>query len=230
MTPFHAAWNSRAATDRPSSVARRSYLAAEFGLLFVGMPTLYALDAIPLPMIPVLVLVALGCTFTMWRDPTFDRSAFWNRAAIRPYLRQILLTFFASALIIGLGVALFEPSRLFELVNRNPVLWLAIMVFYPLLSVYPQEIIYRTFLFHRYQSLFRNPWTMIAVSALAFGYVHIVFENTLSVVMTVIGGVLFAWTYARSASTLLVSIEHALYGCFIFTIGLGWYFYGGAVR
>jgi DNA-binding transcriptional LysR family regulator len=30
------------------------------------------------------------------------------------------------------------------------------MLFYPLLSAYPQEIIFRTFIFHRYQPLFPN--------------------------------------------------------------------------
>ncbi|MEJ0010772.1 MAG: hypothetical protein WDN72_10060 [Alphaproteobacteria bacterium] len=34
----------------------------------------------------------------------------------------------------------------------------------------------------------------------------------------------------RRASLLLVAIEHALYGDFIFTVGLGHYFYEGAVH
>lgn len=37
-------------------------------------------------------------------------------------------------------------------------------------------------------------------------------------------GVLFAWTYERTRSTLAVSVEHALFGCWMFTVGLGSFF------
>ena len=43
--------------------------------------------------------------------------------------------------------------------------------------------------------------------------------------LATIGGLLFAATYERRRSTLLVSIEHGLYGDFIFTVGLGGLFY-----
>jgi membrane protease YdiL (CAAX protease family) len=38
---------------------------------------------------------------------------------------------------------------------------------------------------------------------------------------TFIGGILFAYTYQKTKSTLLVSIEHAIYGCWLFTVGMG---------
>ncbi|HXB22539.1 MAG TPA: hypothetical protein VNV88_14225 [Candidatus Solibacter sp.] len=43
-----------------------------------------------------------------------------------------------------------------------------------------------------------------------------------------IGGLLFALTYQQSGSLLLACIEHAIFGNFIFTIGLGQFFYHGA--
>ena len=43
-------------------------------------------------------------------------------------------------------------------------------------------------------------------------------------------GLIFASTYAKSKSLALVTIEHGLYGNFLFFIGLGWYFYGGAIN
>ena len=39
---------------------------------------------------------------------------------------------------------------------------------------------------------------------------------------------MFATTYQRYRSLALVCLEHAIYGCLIFTLGLGWYFYGAA--
>jgi membrane protease YdiL (CAAX protease family) len=96
-------------------------------------------------------------------------------------------------------------------------------------SVYPQEVIWRAFMFHRYRSLFRRRWAIIGASAIAFGHAHIVFHNWLAVGLCVIGGVLFARTFDRSRSTLAAWIDHALYGCLVFTIGIGRYFYSGSV-
>jgi uncharacterized membrane protein YbjE (DUF340 family) len=39
----------------------------------------------------------------------------------------------------------------------------------------------------------------------------------------------FARTYAKTQSTLQVALEHMLWGCFAFTVGLGWYVYSGAI-
>ena len=42
-----------------------------------------------------------------------------------------------------------------------------------------------------------------------------------------VGGVLFARTYLTSGSLAMAALEHALYGNFIFTIGLGEFFFHG---
>ena len=68
---------------------------------------------------------------------------------------------------------------------------------------------------------------MIAASAITFGFVHIVFGNWLAVLLSAIGGVLFSTTYLRTASLAVVCLEHALFGDFLFTIGLGRFFYHG---
>src|SRR5262249_60664800 len=96
---------------------------------------------------------------------------------------------------------------------------------YPLFSVYPQELLFRAYFFRRYQGLFGTGAGLIAAAALAFSFVHIIFGNWISVALTLIGGVLFGMTYRQSGSLLLTSIEHAVFGNFLFTIGLGEYFY-----
>ena len=50
-------------------------------------------------------------------------------------------------------------------------------------------------------------------------------HNRAAIALATIGGLMFAATYERRRSTLLVSIEHGLYGDFIFTVGLGGLFY-----
>ncbi len=103
------------------------------------------------------------------------------------------------------------------------------MVLYPLVSVYPQEIIFRAYFFHRYRLLFPRPAVMILASGLCFGLVHVFFFNAWALTLSTVGGILFAWTYHRSGSILFSSIEHGLWGDFIFTVGLGMYFYSGAI-
>jgi membrane protease YdiL (CAAX protease family) len=91
----------------------------------------------------------------------------------------------------------------------------------------PQAITHRAFLFHRYRLLFKG-WPMVFASAVAFSYMHIVFNNPLALLLTFAGGILFAKTYEDTGSLAISSIEHALYGNFLFTIGLGKYLYLGA--
>ncbi len=211
--------------DRPFSWPRL----VEFALLFGGIP--FALTQIPPRgvLIPILLVCAAVTLAMLLLDRSFDRAQLWNAHMRTGRTRWMLAQFALLALGIGILVAALAPERLFGLVKRDPGLWAVIMVAYPVFSVYPQEVIYRTFLFHRYRGVFRSEGAMIAASAIAFGFMHIIFRNWLAVAMTLIGGALFAMTYARTRSTLMASIEHALFGCFVFTIGLGRSFYGGAV-
>ena len=70
---------------------------------------------------------------------------------------------------------------------------------------------------------------MIA-SGLLFGWAHIVVHDGAAIALATVGGLMFAATYERRRSTLLVSIEHGLYGDFIFTVGLGASFLRRAAR
>jgi hypothetical protein len=58
---------------------------------------------------------------------------------------------------------------------------------------------------------------------------HLVFRNPIAPTLTFFGGILFAWRYQHTQSLALSSLEHALYGCLLFTVGLGQYFYGGTL-
>ena len=109
----------------------------------------------------------------------------------------------------------------------RPGLWAVILVLYPVVSVYPQELVYRVWFFHRYRPALGGEGPALLASALAFGWVHVIFGNGLAVGLAAAGGLLLAETYRRTRSLTLVSVEHALYGQLVFTVGLGEFFYHG---
>jgi hypothetical protein len=207
-------------------------LAIEFTLLFFAGPALYYVARPRFSPIPVLWAVMAYCLVTVLRDPKFDRTRLWDAASLRLHAPAIL-SLFAVATAIGILLVLryAPPGSFLNLPRSNPALWGLIMVLYPLLSVYPQGIIYRMFLFDRYRVLFGGGWGIVLASAAAFAFVHIVFRNYLAVAVTLIGGLLFAFRYWQTGSVMATSLEHALYGCTIFTIGLGrWFYHGSTLR
>ena len=179
--------------------------------------------------IPLLWGAGLLCCWYLHRQKISLKALFGWQAVNKAALLKIVYRFVPLAILITAVVVSFMPESLFSLYRRDPGLWLLVMVLYPVLSVLPQEILYRTFMYARYRTLFENPKHWIIASAIAFGMAHLFLNNVLAPVMSLIGGLIFASTYARSRSLALVCIEHALYGNFIFTLGLGQYFYHGTV-
>lgn len=210
------------------SVAWKTARWVEFAALFVIGPAVMALylpTRLLFPSIWVLAAISLALLLP---DKSFEKRRLWNAGGVRRVWPEVLGRFVVCAVLLAGVLGLFEPERLLQLPKRNPGLWAIIMFAYPVFSVYPQEIAFRALYFHRYERLFKRETVLIAVGAVVFGYAHIVMHNWWSVAFSMVGGVFFGLTYRRSKSLLAACIEHALYGCFLFTIGWGWYFFAGA--
>jgi hypothetical protein len=205
----------------------RVYLIIEYTFLFAGLPTVCALGYCPIHPIVALWLFAAVCLIILIIDKQFKASNLW-RINKRSDLTRIIVRFALAAILLGCYVVVFEPDLLLNFPRHRPVLWAMVMIIYPVYSVFPQGIIHRAFLFHRYRMLFQGR-LMILASATAFSYMHIVFKNPLALLLTFAGGILFAKTYKDTDSLVISFIEHALYGNYLFTIGLGRYLYLGAV-
>jgi membrane protease YdiL (CAAX protease family) len=205
--------------------------AVEFLLLFFIGPTLFAYTRHRIPAIPVLWVVMAYCLFILLHDPRFNRHSLWNSAPLERYAPAILSLFVLAAIIgIVLVVRFGAPRQFLSFPRANPRLWTLVMILYPVLSVYPQGVVYRAFVFDRYRDLFGPPWAIVLASAFAFTYVHIVFHNKLALILTLFGGILFGIRFLQTGSLLVTSIEHALYGCFMFTVGVGRSFHHAAAR
>ncbi|MEU4239793.1 CPBP family glutamic-type intramembrane protease [Actinoplanes sp. NPDC026619] len=195
----------------------------EYVLVFFGLVGLYIAIHVPGGPIPVLLLAA-GLIVVYLRRAGVRLL----RAGALRALPGVLLLWAVVSVLAVVAVAAFDRDHLFDLPRREPLLWLLIIVFYPLVSVYPQELLFRAFLLRRYEPVFGTGPAAAAASAAAFGFAHLLFGNVLAVLATIAGGWLFARRYQRTGSLLVVSVEHALYGITIFTVGLGQYFYHGA--
>ncbi len=103
-----------------------------------------------------------------------------------------------------------------------------VLLLYPLLSVIPQELVYRTFFFHRYGPIFgRHRWVLVLTNGALFGFAHIIFNNWIAVVGSAVVGSIIAYRYWMTRSFWAAWLEHSLYGCLIFTVGLGMFFFTG---
>jgi len=208
-------------------LSKRTFvLWAEFAALYFLVPLFYAFHRQSSPLF-FLVLLGIAGVLFLYKNESFRNEFLLNKKGwVRDFPRIVRL-FAIVALVLVLFTALVYPQFLFDYPRNHFSVWLSLMVVYPLVAVYPQELIYRAFLFHRYGEVVRRKRHLIHLSALAFAFGHIIYFHPLSILLTFFGGYLFSWTYFKTRSLLAVSFEHALYGCFLYTIGLGRFFYTG---
>lgn len=137
------------------------------------------------------------------------------------FLKTTAVRFLLIMVLTIAFVCFTNKELLFHVLLSKPKLWLFILFIYSCFSVYPQELLFRAFFFKRYKVLFKNSTVLIFVNAFLFAVAHLLFKNTLVLVLTFFGGLMFAISFNKNQSTLLVSIEHAVYGSWLFTVGMG---------
>ena len=143
----------------------------------------------------------------------------WRRFGKVLGLRIIFLLATMSALTLML-----TPERFIVNLTTHPFRWMAYWFCYSIFSAFPQEFVYRVFFFARYRLLFAVEEHLIWASSLTFAFSHIIYANYVSVILTLLGGYIITKEYARHRSLLFASIEHAVYGGLIFTLGLDKFF------
>ncbi|APY07385.1 abortive infection protein [Winogradskyella sp. J14-2] len=196
------------------------YRLVEFFIVFILIPISLVLK---FQLWLKLVLGLLGFSYVVFVLLKVENNKFkirqhinWTQFWQRTFIKLFIIVAATSAYIY-----LVDSKNLFVVIKTKPLLWVAILFVYSIFSVYPQELLYRTFFFQRYESLFRNNSLFILVNAALFSLAHLFFKNTLVMLLTFVGGILFALTFKKTKSTLLVSIEHAIYGSWLFTVGMG---------
>jgi membrane protease YdiL (CAAX protease family) len=200
-------------------MTRKQVQYAEFLVIFLLAPLL---GLLPLPSLVKLSLLLLAAAYAHWRlknepvtEPAVATCRWWPGVLVRTGLFLLL----AGGLVWWL-----MPEYFCRFPSQRPGFWLIVMVCYPVLSAWPQEILYRQFFFRRFDIPDR---LALPVNAVLFAWLHIGYLNFPALVLSGAGGLILARQWRRHGSLTAVTVEHALYGMIIFTVGLGHYFYRG---
>lgn len=197
----------------------------EFVVLFFGIPLLIFLDKEfihpSIIILPVLVFIFL----VLRKTTDFRMKELLRWGITRAVLLKNGWISVAWFMLILAYVLLFERENLFNLPRANPWIFVGMCLFYPVFSAFGQEIIYRTFLFRRYGRLFGKNWQLILASGITFSFMHIVYYDPVSMILTFVGGIYFAMVYRQTRSVLFSALMHGVTGMMVFAVGLGQYFW-----
>jgi hypothetical protein len=211
-------------------MTKRNFIIAELLILCVLIPGVI----IGFRLAPFMFAFLWGATGYCWiilknhYKETMTHLWKWKEVTLKN-LNPILMRWVLASIGMYFFTLWYDSERLFNLFHYRPEIIPFLMVGYPLISALPQEFVFCSFFFARYESLFKNTKLLIFMSALTFAYAHCLYINPIAPTLSFLGGIIFASTYAKTKSLALVTIEHGLYGISLFIIGLGWYFYSGAV-
>lgn len=178
-------------------------------------------------LLPALISLAALCLWLILQDPGFKRFRLTNSANLPAALWRRRPAFIAGLCASGILFFSFSDASWFHLPMQETDRWLSLLIIYPLLSVAPQELIFRTFFFHRYKKIIPKKKIRAWLSAAFFAWAHIIYGNWIAVGVAFCGGILFAFTYAKSRSTLACVVEHSIWGLWLFSFGLGQYIDSG---
>ncbi|MEJ0062678.1 MAG: CPBP family glutamic-type intramembrane protease [Alphaproteobacteria bacterium] len=206
---------------------RSFWLWFELIAIYTGVPLALAAWQPPRPLLYILLwlMVAYGILI-LRRNPEFSWRRIWHGVEWPLYeKRQALLRHLIISLTAIGAIAVFAQPLLFSFPLQRPGLWLMVMLLYPILSALPQEIVFRVFFLERYRPLFKNERLLMIYNVLCFSALHVMFNNWVAPLLSAIGGMIFLDSYRQHRALKWIALEHAAYGCMIFTVGLGRYFF-----
>ncbi|MGI9404547.1 MAG: CPBP family glutamic-type intramembrane protease, partial [Hyphomicrobium sp.] len=187
---------------KPSRL-RRVWLTVELMLLYVGAPL--AMTSVVhdhrLPIFVALLPVLAVVMVFLMIDPTFSLKRELTGGFGWRTMLSILAVFVIGGGAVALYISHYHPGWLFEFPRSRPQTYTRIMLLYPAMSVVVQELVYRTFYFHRYGAVFGKAWWLaILLNGALFGFGHIVIGTQVAVLGTMATGTLFAIRYALTRS------------------------------
>ena len=167
-----------------------------------------------------LFLVFFLSLYLLKKTPSFSFD-FLKKETEWKFFFLVSLIFIVSGFFYTI---ILDSNLLFKLPKNYFFIWIAVILFYPILSVIPQEIIFRVLFFERYSCLFKNQFLYLILNSIIFAYIHLVFQNFHAFFITLITSPIFAYAYLNK-SFKTCFLTHTVGGQLVFTYGLGEYFY-----
>ena len=192
----------------------------EFFFIFLIIPsTIFFLDSSIIIFLS-LYLVSILSLVILYFDKTFLFTSLKKKIDWKFVIIFSVIFFFLGFFY----VLLVDKNLLFIFPKTNFKLWLIVIFIYPILSVIPQELVYRVFFFQRYFPNINRFYFPVFLNLVVFAYGHLVFSNMHAIIITAIVSPIFTYAYLKK-SFLTCVILHTLGGQIIFTLGLGKYFF-----
>lgn len=183
--------------------------------MLMVVPALIYVDVIPYGW-RIYMLIALGVIFSIisyLRGYTLKELGFRKDNIRKAFLMQVpvlmLLLFFLSfAHRLGFVERKFLSKELF-------------VIFYIFISSPFQEFVYRSYMFVLLKRCgLENRFVFVLFMAVPYVFVHIIYHNPLTLIFTLIVGVLWSYTYIRQTNFFAVSFSHAIIGCVALVLGV----------
>jgi hypothetical protein len=213
-------------TEGQIKTATRAQLWTELIGLYVVTPVIVAVFLPTSWMFPVLFLVMFLGLWLLYLTPGFKYSELLRGISVINWPLIAAFTVVTSLICYSV-ISYFEPQASFGLVRHNLPLLFMIMILYPILSALPQEIVFRPLFFRRYDAILPATGLAILLNSALFSLAHLMYWNGIVAVMTFMGGLVFARSYAMGRNFPQTVLLHAIGGNLIFVFGLGIYFYSG---
>lgn len=204
---------------------RRVLLLVEFLLSFFVLPTAIYLKLLPLPKFSILIMLSGFAVIILLNRHKSYRKHLFSFHVSKKHLTTMIIRFLLFIPVVLLITKKYAPEYFISFPIKEPVEWGMLMFLYPLFSALPQEILYRAFFFQRYRFLFLRKATLIIFSAISFSYLHIIYVNSIALLLTIVGGLIFSRTFYKTGSIPVTVLEHSAYGLSLFTAGLGQKFF-----
>lgn len=196
----------------------------ELIFIFVFLPLLMKFNLIPLPRLISLLIVFTFVLMISIRFNYLEKKWYKLPVLEKRYNLKMVAIYLGTFFFLTAYIYFILGEKPFVLVRERPILMLIISIFYPLISAFPQELIYRSFYFERYKSIL-PPKALLLSNMFAFSFLHIIYNNYPALILTLISGFVFTLGYEKRRSLLLVTIEHSILGLIVFLTGMGRFFY-----
>ena len=198
------------------------YMVLEFLIFYVFFPFLANRFLDGWYKIIPLFIIAIFFLALLLKDPDFDKknlTRFEKSYLGKSFRRMLVIT----VLLVWFTWWIF-PYLFLDYPVENFDSYIITFFLYPVASVFPQEIIYRVYYFHRYEQIVPEKYLLMLSNAFIFGLTHLIYGNWVAPVATFLAGWIFIYNYYQTRSLLNVSLEHYYYGLIMFTVGFGYFF------